>query len=152
STEDAVTQPVDVAPGQEREFVPIAKGVSTTVHLISDGRFPRLSDASLNQFAAKQTGSTSILGNLNVRYHRHGLKGPQTVNNVGIVAMNPIRYAGAKERANLDVQKLEIFVVVRNYRPKEATVKLKLDVYASGKLEHADQTTIELPKRVIKTN
>src|SRR5207244_402112 len=109
STEDAVTQPAGVAVGQEREFVPLAKGVSTTVHLFSDGRFPRLTDASLNQLAAKQTGSTSILGNLNLRYHRAGQKGADKVNNVGIVAMNPVRHAAAKTRPNLDVQKLEVF-------------------------------------------
>lgn len=151
STEDAVVQPADVAKGQDREYVPLeGKGISTTVHLFSDGRFPRPSEASLNQLASKQTGKTALLGNLNLHYHSAGKKGPDSVNNVAIVGMNPVRHAGAKEKGDRDLQKMEVFVAVRNFRNAAVTVKLKLDIYAAGKLIHGDQRMLKLSKRVVK--
>src|SRR6516165_10016061 len=46
STEDAAAQAPGVAPEQERESQP-PKGVDTVVHLYSDGRYARLSEATL---------------------------------------------------------------------------------------------------------
>lgn len=149
STEDAITQPEDVPEGQERMFF-AAKGISTAVHLYSDGRFPRLSDPGL--LAAKQTGSVSLLGNMGLHYHRAGKKGADGASNVGIVAMNPVKYLSQKGRPDADLQKLEIFVSLRNFRTEQARVTLKLDVFAQDKLIHADQVMLDLPRRTVKRN
>ncbi len=149
STEDVAVQPQDVPEGQERVLVPV-KGISAVVHLYSDGRYAKLTEASLANLAAKQTGKT-LLGDLNLRYHRAGQSGADKVNNLGIVAFNAVRILSknAKE-ANLDIQKLQVLLRLQNFRPEAAQAKVHLDVYAGGKIVHAELTTVLLPKREFK--
>ncbi len=86
STEDTAAQPVDNVPaGQERTMVPTDNKYSAAVHLFSDGRFAKLTDASLANLNARETGNR-LLGNLNLRYHRAGQPGAAKVDNVGITA------------------------------------------------------------------
>jgi hypothetical protein len=149
STEDTATQPENVKPGEERMFVPV-KGISAVVHLYSDGRFARLTDASLANLNAKQTGNR-LLGNLNLRYHRAGLPGADKVDNIGITALSAVRLLDKKaQAAGLDVGKLKVLVQVNNYRAQDAVVKLHLDVYARGKMIHPAQMTLRLSARSLK--
>ena len=91
STEDTAAQPVDNVPaGQERTMVPTDNKYSAAVHLFSDGRFAKLTDASLANLNAKETGNR-LLGNLNLRYHRAGQPGAAKVDNVGITATGAVR-------------------------------------------------------------
>src|SRR5207237_8575016 len=70
SSDDASVRPANVEPGKERTYVG-AEGITTEVHLSSDGRFPDLPDFSL--------------GNLNVTLHTAGKPGPENVNNAALV-------------------------------------------------------------------
>lgn len=150
STEDVASQPENVAIEQERTLVP-PKGISALVHLYSDGRFAQLTDASTAALAAKETGNTRLLGNLNLKYHRAGKKSTETVDNVGIVGLSAVRRPDPKAKAaNQDVHKLQVLVRVRNFRPKEARVKLHLDVFEGGKIAHVDSMTLDLYERRVK--
>src|SRR5205814_9182199 len=72
STEDVASQPEDVPARQERTMVP-TRGLSTVVHLYSDGRFAKIPDAVLASLNSRRSGSTNALGNLNIHYHRVGV-------------------------------------------------------------------------------
>jgi len=55
STEDTASQPENVPPDQERTFVPV-RGVKTMVHLYSDGRYAKLSEATLASLNSRLRG------------------------------------------------------------------------------------------------
>lgn len=151
STEDASVQPEEVPSDQERTLVP-PKGIDATVHLFTDGRFPGLSEAGLAALSSRQTG-TSLLGNLDVRYHRAGKVGPEHARNLGIVAMGAVRYDPAAAKGNVEAERLQVLVRVVNQRtePVEAKdkVALKLDLLVDGVLVHADRKSVVLPARKI---
>ena len=145
STEDASMQPVDVPEDQKRQMVQ-ARGISTVVHLYSDGRFPKLSEAALAGLNARLAGNDSALGNLNLRYHMAGKIGePGNTNNLAIVGLNVLRQPAVKKKT--DAQQLLAFVRVANYRSAKAAVRLKLDVYVEGALTHPLQQGIEVKAR-----
>jgi hypothetical protein len=149
STEDVASRPEGEVPDKARTYVP-PKGIDTTVHLFSDGRFASLSEATLAGFNSRLAGNSSVLGNLNLQYHMAGLAGPENANNLGIVAFNAIRLADpSAPKGDLDFQKLQILLRVRNYRHDPATVKLRLDAAIGGRIIHPDQKTLELPARKI---
>ena len=131
STEDASMQPDDVPEDQKRTLVQ-AQGVKTVVHLYSDGRFAKLSDAALNL----RMGSENQEGGLNVRYHRAGkIDELGNANNLAIVGFNVMRQpADAKKKA--DVQPLLAFVRLANFRAKTAVAKVRLDVFVEGERRH----------------
>ena len=150
STEDVATQPDNVPDGAERTFVQ-PKGIAAAVHLFTDGRFSPLAEATLAALSNRQTGSTKVLGNLNLSYHPIGQAGAKLVNNVGIVTFNAVRANSPKNKdANPDLQSLQVFLRVRNFRPEKTSVKLRLDVMANGRLVHPEQVTLNLPGRVVK--
>ena len=69
STEDVASQPEGVAAEQKRTSVPV-RGIDTVVHLYSDGRYARLTEAMLASLSARQAGSTSAL--LKLRWGQMG--------------------------------------------------------------------------------
>ena len=150
STEDQASQPEGpVEPGRERQYV-APKGLPTDVYLFSDGRFPELSESSLSKLNSLLAGNTSTLGNLQLHFQLAGVPGPENVNNVGIIAFNVVRYdRDNPKRKDPNALKLQAFVHVRNFRPKECDVKLVLDVESDGKLIHSGQQTLALAKRTV---
>lgn len=146
STEETAVRPEDEKPGEERTFVPLEQGISTTVHLYSDGRFQRLADSVLASLNSRQAGNTSVLGNLNLRYHLAGKAG---ADNLGIVEMNAVRWGAASGVASTDPNslKLQVLIRVRNYRLQPAAAKLRLDVLVNGRLSHPEQKSLTLPAR-----
>src|SRR5262245_43202419 len=149
ATEAVAVRPPNEETGKEKEYVP-PEGLAAKVHLFSDGRFAPLSEAALANFASRQAGNASALGNLNLHYHRAGKAGSENVNNLGIVGFNALRYnPGDPKAAQMDVARLQILVRVQNFRNQRAQVKLRLDVLQNGKLIHPEQKLLQLPKRVL---
>jgi hypothetical protein len=155
STEDAASQPEDVPADQKRTFVQ-ARGIDTTVHLYSDGRYAKLSEATLASLNARLAGFADVqgkLGNLNLRYHMAGTAGAENVNNVGIVALSAVRYIEdplkLQKPGELDAQQLLVTARVANYRPARAEVKLRIDVYVDGQLFLPRQQTLSIEPRQI---
>ncbi len=147
STEAQAVRPPDEEKGREKEFVQ-PQGITTTVHLISDGRYAPLSETALSNLAARQAGSARMLGNLDLRYHLAGKPGAEHVNNLGIVMLNALRYnPGDPKAVNLDVARLQVLVRVQNFRNQPAQAKLRLDVLKDGKLVHPEQKVLQLDKR-----
>src|SRR5262249_48751034 len=89
STEDAAVRPEDEKPGEARTYVP-SRGISTTVHMFSDGRFARLAESTLANLNSRQAGNTSLLGNISLFYHRAGKNEPGNANNLAIVSLNAV--------------------------------------------------------------
>jgi hypothetical protein len=147
STEDVASRPEGEEPGKERTYVP-PQGIASTIHLYSDGRFANLSEAMLAGLNSRLRGNTSVLGNLNLKYHMAGGTGPESTDNIGIVAFNALQLAGETAKTpNPDVKKLQILVRVRNYRFESAAVKLRLDVVAGGKIIFPEQKLLQIPER-----
>jgi hypothetical protein len=145
STEDTASQPEDVPEDQKRTMVQ-ARGVSTVVHLYSDGRFAKISEAALAGLNARLAGNDSALGNLNLRFHVAGkITEPGNANNLAIVGLNVLRQPAVKKKT--DTQDLLAFVRVANYRSAKADVRLKLDVYVEGVLKHPLQQKVEIRGR-----
>ena len=85
STEDLSMQPDDVPADQQRTMVQ-ARGISTVVHVYSDGRFAKLSDATLKGLNLRMAGDDPTKGGLNLRYHMAGKLGEAgNANNLAIV-------------------------------------------------------------------
>jgi hypothetical protein len=150
STEDAASQPEDVGPGQERTFVQ-ARGIAATVHLFSDGRYARLTEAALANLSARQTGSVSSLGNLNLHYHCAGKQSPGDADNVAVVGLSAARIPPplGKKQVDPDMQKLRVLVRVLNFRKAPAQARLKLDLYIDGSLSRPDQRVIDIKGRTV---
>ncbi len=166
STEDTASQPDDVLEDQKRTFVQ-TRGTPTLVHLYSDGRFTKLSEATLAGLNARLAGNAGALGNLNLRYRMAGKRTtPGDSDNLAIVSLNvlrrPIRQDNLQAKAktpeeqkrleenarrNASLQQLFAYVRVANFRAKASTALLKLDVHIDGKLAYPLQRTIKLTAR-----
>jgi hypothetical protein len=130
STENEASRPAEEDPTKARTYAPV-EGTPTAVHLFSDGRF-----RDLDQFD---------LGNLNVTFHAAGLPGANNVDNVGIVSCNA-------SRDENDPTKLQVFVVVRNYRPRKVEgLKVELEYQVGDKRSWAPDQVINLPAREVHT-
>jgi hypothetical protein len=126
STEEAVVRPDDVEPGKERSYAP-PEGISTVLHLFSDGGF-----ADVPKFS---------LGNLSLQYHAVGVEGPENVDNVGIVTLSA-------SRNETDPNTLEVLVGVNNYRAKETLAIVRLEVIVNGEVQGEPlRETVVLPAR-----
>jgi hypothetical protein len=147
STEDTAVRPDQEKPGEERTFVK-PQGISTTVHLFSDGRHARIAESTLANLNSRQAGNTSLLGNITLQYHRMGKNEPGNANNVGIVSFNAVR-TGQKDKKQA-TPRLEALVRLHNFSKEAATVTLRLDVLVEGKLAHTDQQTLELGPRIFR--
>ncbi len=152
STEDAASQPEDVPFDQRRTMVPV-RGIDTTVHLYSDGRFARLSEATLASLNSRLAGSTNALGNLSLHYHMAGKPGAENVNNVGIVALSAVKYIAdplkVRKPGELETQQLLVTARVANFSTVKAEVKLRLDVYVDGQLFLPKQQVLAIPERKV---
>lgn len=141
STEDqAVRQD---SPGQERTFVQ-PKGIKTTVHFFSDGRFAKIPEAALANLNSRQAGNTSLFGNLQLQYHPAGKNSPGNANNLGIVSISAVRSGLA---GNERSQAMEALVRVQNFSDRKKTVALRLDVLVDGKLADTQQRLLDLEPR-----
>jgi hypothetical protein len=129
STDDASVRPANEDPSKARTYVR-AEGISTEVHLYSDGRFPDLPDFSL--------------GNLNVHLHSAGKLGAENVNNVGIVTFNALR-------DDQDPSKLQVFVRAVNYRNRKTETKAVLEMFVDGKLKSIKERSLSLSARRVET-
>jgi hypothetical protein len=149
STEDVASRPEDEEPGKERTYVR-PEGIPTELHLFSDGRFPDLSESALANLSSRRAGNVSALGNLALVFHSAGRPGPEHVNNVGIVGLNAVRLLDeTAKRDDPDLLRLQVLVRVRNYRPAEAKVRLRLDVLAAGQLVHPEQKDVVVKGRFV---
>jgi hypothetical protein len=152
STEDAASQPEGVTAEQQRTMVPVG-GIKTAVHLYSDGRYARISEATLASLNSRLAGATNALGNLSMKYHMAGVPGPEKVNNVGIISLSAVRYVKDPlkqlEPGELEKQQLLVTARVANYRNEQAQVRLRIDVYVDGTLFLPRQQTMNLPKREV---
>ncbi len=160
STEDAASQPEGVAADQKRTMVPVA-GIDTLVHLYSDGRYAKLSEATLASLSVRQAGFTNEqakdkpgelkLGRLNMRYHMAGVAGADKVDNVGIINLSAVKYIEdplkLAKPGELDAQQLLVTARVANYRPTRCDVKLRIDVYVDGQLFLPRQQTLTIEAR-----
>ncbi len=108
SAEDQAVRPDNELPGQARSYV-AAEGIAAEVHLFSDGRFPMPKE----EFDAS---------NLVLNYHPIGQPGAYSVDNVGIVTLS----ASMDEKKVNQTATLRVFAAVRNYRTREAAVKVKM--------------------------
>lgn len=153
STDDSAVQPEEEGKGMRREMAPM-RGISTVVHLFSDGRYAKLSEAALAQLSSRQAGNFA-LGNLNLRYHMAGKLEKDAndnykrgdSNNLGIVGLNILKQRPKEGAKREDTQQMLAYVRVANFRAQKASVKLKLDVYVDGTLTHPMHRTIELKPR-----
>ena len=141
-------QPENVPAGQERVMGPQARGISTVVHVYSDGRFAKLSEAALTGLNLRMAGEDPNQGGLNLRYHMAGKLPvpPGNTNNLAIIGLNVLRQATPTKK-NLDAHKLLAFVRLANFRASKASVKLKLDVYVDGVLTHPLAQALEIKAR-----
>lgn len=146
STEDVASRPTGAEPGKERTYVP-TEGLSTEVHLYSDGRF-----AEVPEFA---------LGNLNLHYHAAGklvmeaatggdkeeakdvLKpARESSDNVALVALNASRDEG-------DPTKLRVFGRVLNFRTDPVDTQVQLEVSVNGELRGIREQALQIPARKV---
>lgn len=148
STEDAAAQPEDVPEDQKRTFVQ-ARGISTVVHVYSDGRYAKLSEAALTALSLRKAEDDKS-GGLNLHYHMAGKHDKDKVgdtNNLAVVDLNVMRKPIEKKKGAVPIPKLLTHVRVANFRAQNAVVKLKLDVYVDGQLTYPLQQAFEVPRR-----
>jgi hypothetical protein len=129
SADNASVAPTNVEPGKERTFVQ-AEGISTEVHLFSDGRFP-----DMPEFA---------LGNLNLHFHTIGQLGPEHVDNVALVTLNALR-------DEQDPTKLQVFARALNFRNKPVDIKIQLELLTNGSLKGIQEKPLSLLARKVET-
>jgi hypothetical protein len=141
STEDVASRPDNVEPGKERTYVP-PKGVATTVHLFSDGRFPDLSEVALANMNSRLAGNESALGNLDLQFHLAGKPGAENVDNVGLVTFNALK-------DDRDPNKLQVFVRALNFRPDPVTTRVQLEALVNGSLKSVYDKPLVLPARKV---
>jgi hypothetical protein len=135
------SQPENVEPGKERTYV-APRGVATTVHLFSDGRFPDLPEAALANLNSRLAGNESALGNLSVDFHLAGIPGPENLDNVAIVTLNAVR-------DDRDANKLQVFGRALNFRPHDTSTRARLEVYVNGALKNVYERQVNLPARKV---
>ena len=99
STEDAAAQPEDVPDDQKRTFVQ-ARGISTVVHVYSDGRYAKLSETALAALSLRKADDDKS-GGLNLRYHMAGkyeVDKAGDTNNLAVVDLNVMRKPMERKR------------------------------------------------------
>jgi hypothetical protein len=143
STEDVATRPENAEPGKERTYVP-PRGTATSVHLFSDGRFPDPSEGFISTLSSRLSGNESALGNLNLRFHLAGVPGAEKVDNIGLVALNA-------QRDEQDHGKIQVFARALNFRPRESTVNMRLELLINGALGGVYDQRVALPARKVIT-
>ena len=150
STENIASRPENVEAGQERTYAQ-PESIPTDVHLFSDGGFPDPPESAVRNLNSLLAGNTSALGKMHVHFQLAGRKGPEHVNNVGIVNFSAVRLVDDPgKRAARESAKLQVLVQARNYRAGEPQiVKVRLEVTAAGKRLHADEKVIDLPARKV---
>lgn len=129
STENEAVAPPNPEEGKERVYSAL-EGVQAEVHLYSDGRFPDVTDKSLQ--------------NLNLNFHSPADTNGKFSNNVGIVKFDAIR-------DEVDNTKLLVFVRVMNFRPEVVNnARVELDVNIAGtSLPEARIRSLDLPAREV---
>jgi hypothetical protein len=148
STEDLSMQPTDVPDDQKRTFVQ-ERGVSTVVHVYSDGRFAKLSEAALTGMNLRLAGNDPRQGGLIVRYHRAGvLEEPGNSDNLAVVGLNVLKQP-EHVRKNLQptFQHLIAFVRLANFRSEPASIRVVLSVYVDGVRAHQLEQVKEVKAR-----
>jgi hypothetical protein len=149
STEDVASQPGDVPEDQKRQFVQ-TRGLMAIVHLFSDGRFARLSEAALQGLSLRM-GNDPAGGGISMRYHAAGkIPAPGeegNTNNLAIVGLNVLRQNLPGKKNAPPTQRHLAFVRVANFRNKPADVLLKLDVFIDGELTNPMQQKLEVRAR-----
>jgi hypothetical protein len=129
STDDTAVRPQGEDPSKARTYVS-PEGIAAEVHLYSDGRFP-----DVPGFAT---------GNLSLQYHRIGVPGPESVNNVGIVSLNAVR-------DEKDASRLQVFVRLLNFKKEPTEVTVSLEWGQAGREDFsAAEKPLDLPGRVIE--
>ncbi|VTS07125.1 vWA domain-containing protein [Tuwongella immobilis] len=123
STEDEMVKPLNAVAGQERVYVP-AEGVSTLVHLFSDGRFPDVPEFSL--------------ANLSVRYHPVELT--DAADNLAITRLDAFRDEDNPEQVQIEAE-------VVSFRDVASICVLRIDVRVRGQLQTPRDTRLEVPPR-----
>ncbi len=145
STEDIASRPKNEVPGQERSMVPeLPKGIETSVHFFSDGRYAPIAKATLDNLSSKQTGGSKLLGNLQVLYHPLGKIDPGNANNLGIVGMQAVRMGAAGTDQE---QEVEVKVSVQNFSRKSVQITLRLEVKVDGTVVDSPDQTLNLAPR-----
>lgn len=146
STEDVASQPGDVAEDQKRTFVQ-TRGISTIVHLFSDGRFAKLSEAALQGLSLRMANDPGM-GGLNLRYHMAGkIDEAGNTNNLAVVGFNVLRQNLPGKKNAPPTQRNLAFVRVANFRKQPADVLLKLDVFVDGELIQPMQQKLAVKAR-----
>jgi hypothetical protein len=151
STENVASRPDNVDPAQERTFVQ-PRGIPTDVYLFSDGGFPDPPESSVKNLNSVLAGNSSALGNLHFHFQTAGKRGPEHVNNVGIVNFSAVRLVEdlTRRRTGREPTRLQVLVQVRNYRAGEPQVlKVRLKATAQGKVLYEDRRLIDLPPRKV---
>jgi hypothetical protein len=149
SPENEAVRPEDEEAGKERQYVPV-EGIPTDMHLFSDGRFRDLSDADLANLNTRIAGNESPLGDLHLHYHLAGKPGPESVNNIGIVAMNAVRLGSDPARSAAPAQNtLQVFLKVRNYGPRPLTARLRLEKVVEGRRSPVGERRLPLKARQV---
>ncbi len=127
STENEAAAPANPEPGKERTYFS-ADGIQAEVYLLSDGRFPAVSDFAL--------------ANLSIRYPEMPTTAvAMTSDNLAIVGFEV-------ERDPDDARKVYARGQVLNYRDRTQEVKLKLDVLERNeKVVGTYGKTVMLPRK-----
>ena len=109
------SKPENEDPGKSRTYVDVQlEAVAAEVHLFSDGRFP-----DVPEFAT---------GNLALEYHRIGVPGPESVNNIGIVGLNAVR-------DEKDPSRLRVFIRLLNFSKEDANAVVSVEWAQVGRGE-----------------
>jgi hypothetical protein len=131
STDDAAVRPAGEDPAKARTYVS-PDGIAAEVHLFSDGRFP-----DVPGFAT---------GNLSLEYHRMGVPGPESVNNIGIVSCNAVR-------DEKDTSRLQFFVRLLSFKKEPAEVTIELEWRQAGREDFSRaEKPLALDGRVVEKN
>ncbi|HZZ77833.1 MAG TPA: BatA and WFA domain-containing protein [Gemmataceae bacterium] len=148
STEDAASQPKQELPEEQKRVMVQTRGIKAIVHLFSDGRFAKLSDAALQGLSLRMAQDDAT-GGLSIRYHRAGkdLDKPGNTNNLGIVGFNVLRQNLPGKKNALPTQRHIAFVRVANFRNAPADALLKLDVHIDGELTNPLQQKLAIKPR-----
>jgi von Willebrand factor type A domain/Aerotolerance regulator N-terminal len=130
STLNQAVRPEGEDPAKARTYVDVqVEAIAAEVHLFSDGRFPDV------------PGFTA--GNLGLNYHQVGKPGPESVDNIGIVALNAVRDESGTGR-------VQVFARVLNFRPTAADVRVELEIRVEGELKDIQRELLTLPARKVR--
>ncbi len=151
SADDASVRPADVEPGKERTYV-APEGITTEVHLFSDGRFPEMPDFSVGNLnmqlhlagkLEREEVSKSLLKIAGLPEKAKVAAGPAIVDNVALVS-----FSASRDEA--DATKLQVYARVLNFRKERVDTKLQLDVLVNGQLKGVYEQKLSLEPRELK--